>query len=155
MEFHQLFLSSRESYKKKSNGNKLTATQHLPDIGCGTLPTTILTLNKTDNASAKIKFQHMCGPKPTLGGPINYRTLNYSSKNAELKHTLLHKSTTFSASRLFHSFLMSARSGSTRYHNSLPNKMSTDHTSESTRYIQLQSIRTCTLVNSSRGFWVT
>ena len=39
-----------ESNKKKSDGNQLTPTQHLPDIGCGTLPNTILTLIKTDNA---------------------------------------------------------------------------------------------------------
>ena len=37
--------------------------------------------------------------------------------------------TTFSASRLFRRFSMSARSGSTRYHNALPNKISSDWTS--------------------------
>ena len=71
----------------------------------------------------------MCGSEHTLGGPINYRTLNSSSKIAELKHSLMHKCTTFSASRLFHCFLMSARSGSTRYHNALPNKINSDGTS--------------------------
>ena len=47
----------------------------------------------------------------------------------ELNQTLMDKCTTFSASRLFHRFLMSARSGSTRYHKALPNKISSDRTS--------------------------
>ena len=68
----------------------------------------------------------MCGSEHTLGGPINYRTLNSSSKIAELKHTLMHKCMTFSASRLCHRFLISAWSGSTRYHNALPKKVSSD-----------------------------
>ena len=72
----------------------------------------------------------MCGSEHTLGCPIKYQTLNSSSKIAELKHTLMHKCTTFSASRLFHRVLMSARSGSTRYHNALPNKISSDCTSQ-------------------------
>ena len=38
------------SNKKKSDGKKLTTTQHLPDIECGTLPTKILNLIKTENA---------------------------------------------------------------------------------------------------------
>ena len=38
------------SNKKKSDGKKLTPTQNLPNIGCGTLPSKILTLIKTDNA---------------------------------------------------------------------------------------------------------
>ena len=38
------------SNRKKSDGKPVTLTQHLPDIGCGTLPNTILTLIKTDNA---------------------------------------------------------------------------------------------------------
>ena len=42
----------------------------------------------------------------------------------------MHKCTIFSASRLFHRFLMSARYGSTRYHNAVPNKISLDCTSE-------------------------
>ena len=46
----------------------------------------------------------MCDSKHTLGGPINYRTLYLSSKDAQLKHTLIHKCTTFSASRLVHRF---------------------------------------------------
>ena len=51
-------------------------------------------------------------------------------KVAELKHTLMHKCTTFTAaSRLFHRFLLSARSGSTHYHNALPNKTNSDCTS--------------------------
>ena len=41
----------------------------------------------------------------------------------------MHNCTTFSASKLFHRLLMSARSGSTRYHNALPNKISSDCTS--------------------------
>ena len=72
----------------------------------------------------------MCGTEHTLDGPINYRTLNSSSKNAELKYTLMHKCTTFSASRLFHSFLMSARSGSTRYRNAMANKITPDRKSK-------------------------
>ena len=70
-----------------------------------------------------------CGSKHTLGDPINYRTLNSSSNSAELKHTLMHKCTNFSASRLFHRFLMSARSGSTRRHNTLSNEISLARTS--------------------------
>ena len=71
----------------------------------------------------------MCGSEHTLGGTIKYQTLNSSSKIAELKHTLMHKCTTSSTSRLFHRFLMSAWSGSTRYHNALPNKISSGCTS--------------------------
>ena len=71
----------------------------------------------------------MFGSKQTLGGLINYPTPYSSSKIAELKHTLMHKCTTFSASRLFHRFLMSARSGSTRYHTALPNKINSNRTS--------------------------
>ena len=70
----------------------------------------------------------MCGSKSTLTGPKHYRTLNSSSKFAELKHILMHKWTT-SVLRLVHRFFLSARSGSTRYHNALPNKISSDHTS--------------------------
>ena len=47
-------------------------------------------------------------------------------KIAALKHTLVHECTTFSVLWLFHRFLMSARSGSTRYNNALPNKVSSD-----------------------------
>ena len=50
-------------------------------------------------------------------------------KIAELKHTLMHKCTTISVSRLSHRFWMSARSGSTGYHNALPNKINPDRTS--------------------------
>ena len=50
--------------------------------------------------------------------------------NVEIKHTLMHKCTTVSASRLFHRFLKSARSGSTRNHNALLNKISSDGTSK-------------------------
>ena len=50
-------------------------------------------------------------------------------KTAKLKHTLMYKCTTFSASTLFHQFFLSARSGSIRYHNALPNKTSSDCTS--------------------------
>ena len=66
--------------KKKIDGNKLTPTHHLPDIGCGALPTTILTLIKIDNPLSKIKFHDISGSKRTLGGPINYQTLNYLQK---------------------------------------------------------------------------
>ena len=72
----------------------------------------------------------MCGSKHTLGDAINYQTLNSSSKFAELLHTLMHKCMTFSASRLVHHLLVSARSGSTRYHIELPNKISSDRTSK-------------------------
>ena len=66
------------------------------------------------------------GSKHNLGGPINYRTLNSSSKIAELKHSLMHLCTFFLASRLFHRFSMSARSC---YHNALAFKISSDRTS--------------------------
>ena len=71
----------------------------------------------------------MCGSKHNLDGPIHYRTLNSSSKFAEFKHILMYKCTTFSDSRRVHRFVMSARAGSTRYHNDLPNKISSDRTS--------------------------
>ena len=54
------------SNKKESDWKKLTPTQHLPNIGCGTLPPTFLKLIKTNNASSKIEFQDMCGSKHTL-----------------------------------------------------------------------------------------
>ena len=60
--------------------------------------------------------------------PLYYRTLKSSSKNAELKNTLMHKCTTFLASRLIHRFLMVARLGSTRYHKSTSIKNSADRT---------------------------
>ena len=64
-----------------------------------------------------------------LGGPIYCQTLSSFSLIAELKHTLMHKSTKFPASRLFHLFWISAGSGSTRYHNTLSDKISSDRTS--------------------------
>ena len=112
------------SNKKKSDGKKLTPTQRLSDIGCRTLPITILTLIRTDDAYSIIHWQDMYGSKHTLGCPINYRTLNSSSKTAELKQILMPKRTTFSTSMLFHRFLKTARSGSTRYHIALSNKLS-------------------------------
>ena len=124
--FRQCFCVSN---KKKSHGKKLTPTQHLPDIGFGTLLTTVLAFIKNDDAWSKIDFQDMYRSKHTLGGPINYRTMNSSSKIAELKHNLMHKCTTFLASRLFHRFSMSALSGSTPYHNALSNKISSERTS--------------------------
>ena len=88
-----------------------------------------LDIYQKDDAESKIDFQDMCGSKHTLGGPINCRAQNSSSKIAELKHNLMHMCTTSSASRLFHQFLMSARSGSTPYHNALSNNISSDRTS--------------------------
>ena len=124
------FIGFCVSNKKKSDGKKLTPTQHLPNKRCGTLPTTILTLIKTDDAKTKMEFQDMCGSKHTLGGPINYRNRKSGSKISELKHTLMHKCTTISASRLLHRFLTSARSGSKRYHIAKSNKISSDRTSK-------------------------
>ena len=109
--------------KKKSKGNKVTPKPHLPNICCGTSPATILTLIEIDNAYPKHEFQDMCGSKHTLGGPINYRTLNSSSKTAELKFALMHQCKTFSVSRIFHHFLLSAQTGFTRSHNALTNKI--------------------------------
>ena len=71
----------------------------------------------------------MCGSKQTLGGPINYRTLNSYSIIAELKHTLMHKCTSFSASMRFHRFLMFARFAFTGYHKTVSNKISSDRIS--------------------------
>ena len=56
------------------------------------------------------------GSKHNLGGPINYRTLNSSSKIAELKHTLKQLCTLFSASRLFHRFSQCLHSLATTMH---------------------------------------
>ena len=114
---------------KKSGGKKLTLTQHLSDFGCETLPATVLTLIKTDDAAWKINFQDTFGSEHTFGGPINDRALNSSSKIVELKHNLMQMCTTFSASRLFHYFLMSARSGSTPYRNALSSNISSYGTS--------------------------
>ena len=60
--------------------------------------------------------------------PLYYRTLKSSSKNVESKNILMHKYTTFLASRLIHRFLMFARLGSTRYHKSTSIKNSADRT---------------------------
>ena len=91
----------------------------------------------------------MCGSKQTLGGPINYRTQNSSSETAESKHFLMHRCTSFPASRLFQRFSMSARSGSLRYHNALSNTISSDRTS---KYIDgLMHSVFAEYLNSSRG----
>ena len=67
--------------------------------------------------------------KTYLELPINYWTSNSSSTFAELKHALMLKCSTISVSNLFHDFLMSARSGSTCYHNISSNAISSDRTS--------------------------
>ena len=41
----------------------------------------------------------------------------------------MHKCTIYSTSKEFHHFLMSARSGSTRYHNAMSNEIGSDGTS--------------------------
>ena len=92
------------SNTKKSDGKKLTPTQHLPNIACGTLPTIVLTPFKTHYAQSEIDFQDMCGSKNTLSGPINDQTLSSFSKIVESKHTPMHRCTTFPVSRLFHRF---------------------------------------------------
>ena len=81
-------------------------------------------LSKLTMLNRKPIYQDMCGSEHTLEGPIYYRTLNSSSKFAELKRTLVHKCISFSTFRLFQHFLMSARCGSTRYYNTLTNKIS-------------------------------
>ena len=58
------------SNKKESDWKKLTPTQHLPEFECGTLPTKILKLIKTENAYSKIDFQDIWRSKHTLGSPI-------------------------------------------------------------------------------------
>ena len=68
-------------------------------------------------------------PKTYLGCPIIYRTPNSSSKNAKLKQTLMKMCTTFSTTTFFHRFLMSGRTGSTRYQNRLSNRINSDRTS--------------------------
>ena len=96
----------------------------MPDVGCGMLPTTFLTPIKTDDAQGKIEFRDKCGSEHTLGGPKYYRTLNSSLIISELLWLVsLHPSQFL---KLFHHFLLSARSGSTRYHNTLSNKISSD-----------------------------
>ena len=117
------------SSNQKSKGDKLTPTQHLPNINCRSSPITVNTVIKTDDAFSKIEFQDLCGSKSTLGGSIKYQTLNSTSNTAKLKHTLMHKGTTFSTTRLFHRFLLSAWSGSTRCQKLLSNKISSDRTS--------------------------
>ena len=74
----------------------------------------------------------MCGTKHTIWGPINYRALNSASKNAQLKHNLTHMCTTFSTSRLFHQFFLSARFGSKSYLNGLSNDINSDRASKYT-----------------------
>ena len=49
---------------------------------------------------------------------------------AEMKQILMRKCTSFSASRPIHRSLLSARTGSTRYHNFMLNKISSDCTSQ-------------------------
>ena len=82
-----MFLCEQQEEERWKEADTYTAST---DIGCGTLPTKILTLIKMDNAQSKNEFQDMCGSKHTLGGPKNYRTLNSTSKIAEFKHTLMH-----------------------------------------------------------------
>ena len=60
---------------------------------------------------------------------MNYQTLHSSSKIAELNHTLMHKCTIYSTSRLLHHFLMSAGSGSTICHKALSNEIGSERTS--------------------------
>ena len=64
LQFHPILQRFCVSNKeKKSDGMKLTPTQHLPDIGCTTLPTTDLTLRKFDDTLSKIEIQDVCGSK--------------------------------------------------------------------------------------------
>ena len=72
------------------------------------------------------RFSRLMWLRAYLGGALNYLTLKSTSNIAKLKHTLIHKCLSFSASRLFHHFIMSARSGSTRYLITLSNKVSSD-----------------------------
>ena len=90
--------------EKKKDGKKLTTTQNLRSMGCGTLCTTVLTPIKTEDVWSKDEFQNRCGSKPTLG-ILNYWTLYSSLFLVEWKHTLTWKCTALSASRFFHRFL--------------------------------------------------
>ena len=72
----------------------------------------------------------MCGSRHALGGPTKYRTLNSFSNIEELKHTLMHKCTGFSAARPFHRFFMPAWSGFKGYHKHCRTKTSSDRTSK-------------------------
>ena len=78
---------------------KFTSTENFGNFGCETLPTTVLTPIETDNAWWKIKFQAMCGSKHTSG-----TSQNSSSIRVELKHSLINRCATFSASRKTHCF---------------------------------------------------
>ena len=95
---------------------------HLHSHSCVTLPTKNLDTYQNWQCLIKNRVSRLVWLKTNLKCRV-------VPKIAELKHTLTHKCTTFSTSRLFHHFLMSARSGSTRYHNALTNKISWDLTS--------------------------
>ena len=64
--------------------------------------------------------------KAFLRNPINSLSLNSFSNIADLNRILMYKCTTVSISRPFLRLLMSARSGATCYHTTLPNKIGSD-----------------------------
>ena len=61
--------------------------------------------------------------KTNIRHPKIPQSCNSSSYTADLKHILMHKCTTFSTSRLIQRFLLSARTGSTRYQKTLSKKV--------------------------------
>ena len=77
-----------------------------------------------------IWFSRCVWPETDLRYPINSRNQKSPSITAELKHTLVHKCTTFSASRLLHRFLVSARTGFTRYQKTLTKIVGSDCTAQ-------------------------
>ena len=66
---HILYYLCVSNKERKSDGKKLTATENLSIIECGTLPTTVLIPEKTDDAWSKVEFQNMSGSKHTLVTP--------------------------------------------------------------------------------------
>ena len=52
---------------KKSDGEKQTPTHYLRNIGCQTIPTTVMKLIKTDDFWSKIELEDMCGKNHTSG----------------------------------------------------------------------------------------
>ena len=123
IQFWQIYFVSNE--EKKSDGKKLTPTQHLSKIWPRNV--TYHSLDTYQNyLSMENRVSRHVWLKAYLRCPINYRILNSSSKTAELKQTLMQKCTAFSVSGLFQRFLLFARSGSTRYYITLSNKISSD-----------------------------
>ena len=101
MIFHPVISLNLWPQKRNKRDGKITPTQnlHVVRFNCTTLATKVSTPMKTDDSLSKIAFQDMCASKHTLSVPHSSRTHNSPWKFAEIKNTLMHMTTYFSASR--------------------------------------------------------